>query len=130
MEVSWTESHKGNDGVSATIGPRSNYIGARVRLGRPRLAGETSSAPDWTRTSDLRFRRPTLYPTELRARAEVILERPPRGAAILDFAHGQALSRDVHDVPRPCRRPGGVDRVPPAGGRRAFLTERQRQHRQ
>ena len=28
----------------------------------------------WIRTSDLRFRRPTLYPTELRARGRIILE--------------------------------------------------------
>src|SRR4051794_2616288 len=34
----------------------------------PRFTRGSFSAPDWTRTSDLRFRRPTLYPTELRAR--------------------------------------------------------------
>ena len=33
------------------------------------LAGRHPYAPDWIRTSDLRFRRPTLYPAELRARA-------------------------------------------------------------
>ena len=31
-------------------------------------ARRLQSAPDWIRTSDLRFRRPALYPAELRAR--------------------------------------------------------------
>ena len=33
----------------------------------PALAGVSWSAPERIRTSDLRFRRPTLYPAELRA---------------------------------------------------------------
>ena len=33
-----------------------------------RIPNLKRSAPDWIRTSDLRFRRPTLYPAELRAR--------------------------------------------------------------
>ena len=39
------------------------------------LAGLSRDAPDWTRTSDLRFRRPTLYPTELRARVRPLSRR-------------------------------------------------------
>src|SRR3954471_168858 len=39
----------------------------RFRAGTPYEA-ESESAPDRIRTCDLRFRRPTLYPTELRAR--------------------------------------------------------------
>jgi hypothetical protein len=42
---------------------------------RSRVMAHFSSAPDRIRTCDLRFRRPTLYPTELRARA-----RHSRGA--------------------------------------------------
>jgi hypothetical protein len=33
----------------------------------PRMQGLLASAPDRIRTCDLRFRRPTLYPAELRA---------------------------------------------------------------
>src|SRR5262249_41313055 len=38
-------------------------------LRKPLLSMQIFSAPDRIRTCDLRFRRPTLYPTELRARA-------------------------------------------------------------
>src|SRR4051794_10069111 len=34
-------------------------------------------APERIRTSDLRFRRPTLYPAELRAQSDVVYPRPP-----------------------------------------------------
>src|SRR5437879_2368671 len=36
---------------------------------------ERRSAPERIRTSDLRFRRPTLYPAELRAQRRAIVER-------------------------------------------------------
>ena len=35
---------------------------------------DTGSAPDRIRTCDLRFRRPTLYPTELRARGRTLFQ--------------------------------------------------------
>src|SRR4051812_1197840 len=42
----------------------------------PRGCGGFGSAPERIRTSDLRFRRPTLYPAELRAQRDFSLARP------------------------------------------------------
>jgi hypothetical protein len=38
----------------------------------PANAGLSCDAPERIRTSDLRFRRPTLYPAELRAQRDVV----------------------------------------------------------
>src|SRR4051794_21368127 len=51
------------------------------------------SAPERIRTSDLRFRRPTLYPAELRARAEASVGGS-RGAERAGFE--PAMEREPH----------------------------------
>ncbi len=53
-----------------THGPRFAAEAVRGKE-KPRLSGAFWSAPDRIRTCDLRFRRPTLYPAELRARARL-----------------------------------------------------------
>src|SRR3954447_19033604 len=74
----------------------------RLRLDLERRNGEVddllglSSAPERIRTSDLRFRRPTLYPAELRAqRGPRILAGPVRqGLDALARAPGRGHLRD------------------------------------
>src|SRR4051795_157812 len=81
---------------------------------RARSSGP-GSAPERIRTSDLRFRRPTLYPAELRAqrRTSVAAERrPARGAEragfdpAMELSAPYSLSRRVPSAtrpPLPCR---------------------------
>ena len=112
---------------------------------RPASAGLFSYAPDRTRTCDLRFRRPTLYPPELLAPGAATVDRtspPPaagraapgggwvgcRGAAD-DQAGGSRVSRagraDRRARPGRGRRepgPRGADPVSARGGQIAFTT--------
>ena len=46
-------------------------------LYKPLIIGEINGAPERIRTSDLWFRRPTLYPTELQARAGLSVSSCP-----------------------------------------------------
>ena len=63
--------HQICDGISAGIEAQLAEMEAvALRLSRPGPQRTTRNAPDRIRTCDLRFRRPTLYPTELRARVE------------------------------------------------------------
>ncbi len=64
----------------------------------------SGSAPDRIRTCDLRFRRPTLYPTELRA------------LALLSRVFGASPANLVHGLPR-CRPPAPFDTATMQGGR-------------
>jgi hypothetical protein len=41
------------------------------------LAASVLNTPDWIRTSNLRFRRPMLYPVELRVRTSIVPRRMP-----------------------------------------------------
>jgi hypothetical protein len=54
-------------GECAACVPRRRCRTRALKYEAPAQAGVSCSAPERTRTSDLRFRRPTLYPTELRA---------------------------------------------------------------
>src|SRR2546429_7449144 len=63
------------DGLFAlAFTPAHKYGGRTARRPKksPALAGLFTSAPGEIRTPDLRFRRPTLYPAELRARALLV----------------------------------------------------------
>jgi integrase len=52
--------------VSGLLFPSNRILETDPKTGE-RRSKETMSAPDWTRTSDLRLRRPLLYPAELLA---------------------------------------------------------------
>jgi hypothetical protein len=56
--------------------------------------GTSRSAPDWIRTSDLRFRRPTLYPAELRAHALRVATPRGREQGLRD-SRGRAARRSL-----------------------------------
>ena len=84
-------------GVLPNLCPRAFRAGpGSARKQKTRRAGLALSAPDRIRTCDLRFRRPTLYPAELRrSRAEGSRRRfgrfsPSRGAAADSAVQGRA----------------------------------------
>src|SRR5213078_2318006 len=83
---------------------------------KPRRFRRGFSAPDWIRTSDLRFRRPTLYPAELRALAGAkgsgVAKR-----ALLPARAAAPGGRPSGDRLRPARRAGGARGARPRGGR-------------
>ena len=71
----------------------------------------TGSAPDRIRTCDLRFRRPTLYPTELRARADVAVdpkasgsETPPSRGCHGERRGWDSNPRGRYEPPKPLSR--------------------------
>src|SRR5881296_2618928 len=89
MSVRWSPVLSANPSCAAEMDPGASPESSRVLRGRVatplppqpqgRRRGRASAAwhaPDRIRTCDLRFRRPTLYPAELRAldRSSVALE--------------------------------------------------------
>src|SRR5262249_51889367 len=87
----------------------------RIDCGRPIPAGIMQTfggAPDRSRTCDLWLRKPTLYPTELRAHAAEFYRAPRRGVhrtsrvivaevIICVLSRGASLRADHHDEKKP-----------------------------
>src|SRR3954467_13619356 len=102
------------------------------------LQGVPRSAPERIRTSDLRFRRPTLYPAELRAQrcTSVAADHGPARAAeragfepAMELSAPYSLSRRVPSATRPplpdraqCKASPGLPMTPGCRfGRRDLL---------
>src|SRR5207248_11603671 len=60
---------------------------------KPTVSRAFQSAPGEIRTPDLRFRRPTLYPAELRAQSNVVYRRPPGAPPALTPTPPQSSAR-------------------------------------
>src|SRR3954471_11412762 len=97
-------------GAASVLPPWPEYAFANQRTKRPRRSGASVSAPERTRTSDLRFRRPTLYPTELRAQRRASVARlgaaarlrqdRQRGRVGQDLAVGERARHERRAGPR------------------------------
>ena len=73
---------------------------------KPRISGASHDAPERIRTSDLRFRRPTLYPAELRALAADRRERWRLSRPVPPCRRSQSTVAVVL-APQAARRRGG-----------------------
>ena len=109
--------------ISVALLPRRCHLSAFAR-GRNSLRDRDSPyAPERIRTSDLRFRRPTLYPAELRAQGngQSSHRAPPRSPAeragfepAMELSAPYSLSRRVPSATRPPLR-GRAFPDPPRG---------------
>jgi hypothetical protein len=71
--ICWTSSMRQTGKGDQPPGPTGKLAPTAGHTGRPRLPQDSLPVvsvhtPDWIRTSNLRFRRPMLYPVELRVR--------------------------------------------------------------
>ena len=83
------------------------------RTRKPRLSGASCSAPGEIRTPDLRFRRPTLYPAELRA----LKSTYPSGRAGNGFSRAQGAGT-ARRSPQATSPAAGWPRAGPGSARR------------
>jgi hypothetical protein len=120
----WRKLHPARRGALASAGRSAAGAHAIPRGG---TTTKHSITPDWIRTSNLRFRRPMLYPVELRVRTFTRIhrndggrrEQVTRASRVLESLW-VFLTRRSFSLPRPS---GTRPRLPPSSGdcrRRAF----------
>lgn len=89
--------------------PRQPVAAARAGTPHPRQRPRIANAPDWTRTNDLRFRKPPLYPAELREHGRRIWGQTARCSLVSvrdqpRMASCSRVSPDRGARPRPGKR--------------------------